>query len=345
MDMKAAVLTDWKCIEMRDVPIPELGPEECLIKVQYAGICGSDLHIYEGHHPTARKPLIPGHEFVGTIESIRTDREIGLAPGDRVVVEPLISCRKCEACREGNWHVCRKLGLLGIHTSGGFAEYVKAPVDKTILVNPNLPDKLAALTEPFAVGFHVTSRAGVRNGDRVLIIGGGPIGLIAGIVARECGASLVAFSEINEARIGRIRELGFEHAMNPAKEDVAARTAEWTGDEGFDIVIEVSGSQPGLLLATQACRIRGTVVLVGFPGQVPQMNVLQGIFKELTIVGSRVYTFEDFRKTVRLLERMAAERRYDLELLISGTCPLEGLEAALKSMKDGTALGKIMIAF
>lgn len=343
--MKAAVLTDWKRIAVQDVPIPELEPEECLIKVSYAGICGSDLHIYEGHHPTASKPLIPGHEFVGTIEQVRTDRECGLTPGDRVVVEPLISCGQCEACREGNRHVCRKLRLLGIHTSGGFAEYVKAPVDKAIRVNPNLPDRLAALTEPFAVGFHVTSRAGVRNGDRVLVIGGGPIGLIAGIVARECGAAMVAFSEINEARLGLIRELGFDHAMNPAKEDVAAITSEWTDGEGFDIVIEVSGSQPGLLFATQACRIRGTVVLVGFPGQVPQVNVLQAIFKELDLIGSRVYTNEDFRKTVQMLDRMAVEQRYDLERLISGTCSLEEIEAALQSMKDGTALGKIMISF
>jgi threonine dehydrogenase-like Zn-dependent dehydrogenase len=114
--MKAAVMAEWGKIDVKDVQVPEPGEEECLIKVRYAGICGTDLHIYEGHHPTAKTPLIPGHEFVGTIERINSKRQTALRVGDRVVVEPLISCGTCEACREGNVHVCRSLKLLGIHT-------------------------------------------------------------------------------------------------------------------------------------------------------------------------------------------------------------------------------------
>lgn len=341
--MKAAVMTNWGNIEIQDVPVPELGDDECLIKVLYTGICGTDLHLYEGHHPTAKAPLIPGHEFVGTIERINTSRPTSLQAGDRVVVEPLISCGTCEACREGNVHVCRSLKLLGIHTNGGFAEYLKASLDKVIKIDDGISDQIAAMTEPFAVGYHVNRRAGVKQGDRVLVIGGGPIGLIVGLVARENGASQVAFSEINPARIEQVRSFGFTDVINPAAEDAAARVGELTSMEGFDIVIEVSGSQAGLLFTTQACRIRGTIVFVGFPGSTPQVNVLQGIFKELTFVGSRVYTLEDFHNTVKLLGGMAADGRLDLEKLISDVCPLERLESSIHTMKEGKSNGKILI--
>lgn len=343
--MKAAVMEKWGSIEIRDVPMPVPGDDEVLIKVKYTGICGTDLHIYEGHHPTAKAPLIPGHEFVGTIERINTRRHTELREGDRVVVEPLLSCGECEACREGNPHVCRSLGLLGIHANGGFAEYVTASLDKAIRVDDGLPDTIAALAEPFAVGYHVNRRAGVERGDRVLVIGGGPIGLIVGLVARERGASLVAFSEINPARTRQAESFGFAQTINPAAEDAAARAGELTGGEGFDIVIEVSGSQAGLLLASQVCRIRGRVVFVGFPGAVPQVNVLQGIFKELTFIGSRVYTFDDFRETVKLLGRMAADPQLALERLITDICPVEQLETSIQAMKAGRNNGKILIGF
>ncbi|MCQ6558861.1 zinc-dependent alcohol dehydrogenase [Paenibacillus mendelii] len=341
--MKAAVLTEWETIEIRDVPIPELEENECLIKVSYTGICGTDLHIYGGHHPTAKSPIILGHEFIGTVERIRTNRSVDLKPGDRVVAEPLISCDSCEACREGNWHVCRTLKLLGIHANGGFAEYLKASVDKVIKVDARLSDRIAALTEPFAVGFHVNQRAGVKNGDRVLVIGGGPIGHIVGLVAREGGASRVVFSEINPVRIDQVKAFGFE-TIDPTNEDAASRVHAFTDGEGFDVVIEVSGSQAGLLFSTEACRIRGTVVFVGFLGKIPQFNVLQAIFKELTMVGSRVYTFGHFQKTVKLLEKMTLENKYDLEKLISDILTLDQLESAIQSMREGNNLGKILIA-
>ncbi|WP_168735504.1 zinc-dependent alcohol dehydrogenase [Cohnella fermenti] len=194
------------------------------------------------------------------------------------------------------------------------------------------------------MGFHVNRRGGVADGDRVLVIGGGPIGLIVGLVARANGAA-VAFSEINPARIEQAASFGFADAINPAVEDAQARADELTGGEGFDVVIEVSASQAGLRFATAACRIRGTVVFVGFPGSIPQVNVLQAIFKELTLVGSRVYTFDDFQKTMKLLENLSADSQVDLDKLISDVCPVEQLENSIRRMKEGKSNGKILIAF
>lgn len=341
--MKAAVLTEWKHIELQDIPVPEIGEGECSVRVKCAGVCGSDLHIYEGHHPTATTPLVLGHEFVGIVEEINARVPTDVAVGDRVVTYPLISCGTCEACQEGNWHVCRNLKLLGVHVNGGFAEYTKVAAEKVVRISDAVPDRIAALTEPFAVGFHVNRRAGLRNGDTALVIGGGPIGLTVGMVARVSGAAQVVFSEINPARVELVRELGFT-AVNPTEEDVLSRINELTDNIGFDVVFEVSGSQPGLSLATQACRIRGTIVPVGFPAKKPEFDIIQVIFKELTIVGSRVYTLNDFRKTVRMLENIIVNNLFDVEKLVSDTRSLDELESALQTMKAGENRGKILIA-
>jgi 2-desacetyl-2-hydroxyethyl bacteriochlorophyllide A dehydrogenase len=339
--MKAAVLTEWKHIELQDIPVPEIGEGECLIRVKCASICGSDVHIYEGHHPTAVTPLVLGHEFVGVVEEIKPQGPTDVAVGDKVVVCPLISCGVCEACQEGNWHVCRNLKLLGIHINGGFAEYVKVPADKVIKVNDTLPDRIAALTEPFAVGFHVNQRAGLSIGDTALVIGGGPIGLIVGMVAKMSGAAQVIFSEINPARVEMIREFGFT-AVNPTEEGAIARISELTEDIGFDIVFEVSGSQAGLLMATQTCRIRGTIVPVGFPASKPECDILQVIFKELTIIGSRVYSFDHFKRTTKILEGIT--KLFDVDKLIYELRSLDELETSFQTMKEGENRGKILIA-
>ncbi len=339
--MKAAVLMEWHKIVLQEVDTPEISSEECLIKVKYTGICGSDLHIFEGLHPTAKAPVVPGHEFIGTVEEIDSNKYPHLKKGDRVVVEPLISCGTCEACREGNKHVCRSLKLLGIHANGGFAEFVKAPAEKVIKISNEIPDRLAALTEPFAVGFHVNQRAGVKNGDRVLVIGGGPIGLIVGMVASISGAS-VCFSEVKEERIEQIKSFGFE-VINPVTENAMDKVNNLTGSEGFEVVFEVSGSQQGTLFAAQACKIRGTIVPVGFPGKMPEFDVMKVIFKELSVIGSRVYPFEDFKKTTKMLEKIVLNKQFDIDKLISDMYALDDLQEALLYMKQGKNLGKILV--
>lgn len=340
--MKAAVLNEWEQILYKEVPEPKLQEEEVLIRVKYAGVCGSDVTIYKGKHPTARTPVIPGHEFVGVIEEVRSIKRNDLQPGDRVVVEPLISCGECAACSSGNWHVCRTLKLLGIHTDGGSAQYVKAPAAKVIKLKDSISDRIAALTEPFAVGFHVNQRAGIKAGDKALIIGGGPIGLVIGIAAKRCGAEKVVFTELNDARIEIIKSFGFD-AINPKRQDVTDLSAELTNGAGYDVVFEVSGSQGGLSSAIELCAIRGTVVLVGFPHKQPEIDVLKVIFKEINVVGSRVYTFQDFTRTVRMLEEIVESGQFDLDRIISDTMPMEQAEEAIRRMIAGDNLGKILL--
>lgn len=340
--MRAAVTTRWNHLELQTLEIPRPGPGQVRIRTLLAGICGSDLHIFQGHHPTAVSPVVQGHEFVGIIDALGPDvpDQGETAIGTRVVVEPLISCGQCEACRRGLAHVCRKLKLLGIHENGAFGEYFLAPAAKVIAVPDNLPDALAALAEPFAVGMHVNRRGNVQTGDRVLVIGAGPIGLIVAMVARSAGAD-VAISEINQARLEQARSFAFD-TINAAG-DAPAQAAELTDGDGFDVVFEVSGSEPGVALAIEAARIHGTLVQVGFFGTMPQADLFKLTLKELALVGSRVYTQEDFRRTVRLLDRIAREKRFDLNQLISDQTGLTNLESAIRRMLAGEVSGKILI--
>ncbi|SHN34860.1 zinc-dependent alcohol dehydrogenase [Gracilibacillus kekensis] len=339
--MKIVVLKEWNKLSVEDVPIPELSEGECLIKVVRAGICGSDLHIYDGHHPTAKTPVILGHEFIGTIEKIN-DSNSEFEKGDRVGVEPLISCGECEACKKGLSHVCKNLHLLGIHRNGAFAEYVKVFVDKMVKIPSELNDDIATLSEPFAVGVHVNERAGTAKGDDVFIIGAGPIGLIVGIVASLEGAKNVVFSEIQSDKIDLVESLGFS-VINPKIEDIDKKIANITNGNGFDKVFEASGSEAGILLSTSACKVRGTIVPVGFPSEKTTFDILQVIFKEISVIGSRVYTFDNFKKAVSLLSYIENKKIFPLENMISDTLSLDNLEDGLVRMKEGKALGRILV--
>jgi threonine dehydrogenase-like Zn-dependent dehydrogenase len=249
--MKAALLKKWEDMQVIDIEKPKPDKDEALIRVIYAGVCGSDITVYSGKHPTATAPVVVGHEILGIVEEINSSKPLNFKAGDRVTVEPLISCGVCEACIKGYKHVCRSLKLLGIHENGGYAEYTKVSVDKVVKVDDDIPDRIAALAEPFAVGFHVISRSNLRLGDSALIIGAGPIGLIIAITASFAGASRIVISEVNENRRKLAEKLGFE-TIDPTKEDPMEAVNRYTNNTGFDVVFEVSGSKAGALL-TKSC--------------------------------------------------------------------------------------------
>lgn len=339
--MRTIVTTEWGKMEAQEAPIPDPGEGQVRLRTRLAGICGSDVHIFQGHHPTAKSPIVQGHELVGVIDALGPGMEgLDFAEGQRVVVEPLISCGVCEACRRGLQHVCRKLKLLGIHENGAFGEYFLAPAAKLIRVPETLDDDIAVLTEPFAVGVHVCSRAAMDPGGRALVIGAGPIGLVVAMVARATG-SQVAIAEVSEPRLAMAKAFGF--ATIDAKKDAAALASTFSGGDGFDATFEVSGAAPGLSLALEATRVRGTIVQVGFFGTPPTAELMKLTLKELSLVGSRVYTHEDFRRTVRLLDRIVAEGDIDLKGLISERTGLDGVEPAIHRMLAGEVVGKVLV--
>ncbi|MEO0965225.1 MAG: alcohol dehydrogenase catalytic domain-containing protein [Planctomycetota bacterium] len=334
----------WGKLEVVDRPVPEPGVGQVRIRTTLAGVCGSDVHIFQGHHPTAVCPVVQGHEFVGTVEAVGPDTALSVERGARVVVEPLISCGKCEACRRGHFHVCRHLKLLGIHADGAFGEYFLAPAEKLIAVPEGLSDRAAVLAEPFAVGVHVCERARLELATRVLVVGAGPIGLVVGMVARACGAR-VAVSEVSDERLELAASFGFAtiDAKGSPGADAAAEAEAFTDGDGFDTTFEVSGSAPGLGLAMEATRVRGAVVQVGFFSEPPKVDLFKLTLKELAYAGSRVYTNEDFRRTLRLLEDLTASGVLEPDRLISEQTGLDGIGSAMDRMMKGAVLGKIVV--
>ncbi len=335
--MKAQLLKKWNEMVLTDLEKPVANPGEAVIRVRYAGVCGSDISVYTGKHPTATAPVVIGHEILGYVESVNGESDI--AVGDMVTVDPLISCGVCPACGRGDRHVCKSLKLLGIHENGGYAEYTKASLDKIVKIPAGLSEKLAALSEPFAVGAHVTARAGMKPGDRVLVIGGGPIGIIVALCAKERGAS-VHVSEPNEKRRSLAEKLGID-CLDPTSPDFKEKLNGIIGDDAFDIVIEASGSKPGILMTTEVCRIGGVIVPMALSGAPVEFILGRVSFKEQTVVGSRVYTHEHFIDGVNLLAGIA--KKLNLDPLVSDILPLGEANTAIEMMMTGKNAGKILI--
>ncbi|OLT06597.1 hypothetical protein BJF90_16140 [Pseudonocardia sp. CNS-004] len=205
--MRAAVWTGPGRVDVRDVPYPRVPDGWLLLRVEYGGICGTDLSIVAGKHPRAAAPLVLGHEIVGIV--VRTGPD-GPPVGTRVVVEPLISCGRCWACRHQESHVCRELELFGIDAAGGLADHMAVPADRVVPVQPGVPVRRAAWAEPLAVAVHAVARAQVRGGESVLVFGAGPIGILVALVARKAGAARTVVVEQKASRRKIAADCGFE---------------------------------------------------------------------------------------------------------------------------------------
>lgn len=337
--MKAALLKTWNELELADLPEPHPGQNEALIKVRCGGVCGSDITVYRGLHPTAVAPVVLCHEILGNIETLPEGYNGSLKIGDRVLMNPVIACEECAACKNGHENVCGSLKLLGIHVNGGFAEYTAVRVDSLVAVEPSIPDHIAVLGEPFAVAYHVTKRGGVAKGDKVLIIGAGTIGIVTALAAIGRGAD-VWVSELNTERIALANKLGI-NTINPAECEIFEQTKALTGGLGFDIVIDASGSKAGALLLPELCRIAGRIMSLGLSGAPCEFPLGKVSFKELTLIGSRLYSQEDFEAGVRMMEQMSRER--DLSGVVSDVMPLAHVIEAIELMKSGKNKGKILI--
>jgi 2-desacetyl-2-hydroxyethyl bacteriochlorophyllide A dehydrogenase len=311
-------------ITQKDVPAP--ARYEVRIKVAYAGICGTDLHIQAGKHPRASAGLTMGHEFSGVVDAI--GEESAMKIGTRVVVEPLISCGKCYSCRAGFPHVCSSLGLYGIDKDGGFAEYVVIPEDRIFAVPDSIPLTAAALIEPLAVGVHAVRRSSVKSIDTVLVIGGGPIGLFTAIASKAAGVS-VYIAEINPQRRLLLQTLEFE-LFETENDDIGRYVANLTDGKGFDVVFDAAGSRNTLKMAAEFVRVRGEVVLVAIPPEDRLISYVPFSFKEISLKGIRVYEYYDFKRAITLMKSLT----YDFSMIYQ-LFSIESFKKAFDSARSG----------
>lgn len=338
--MKAAVLKNWLDLELCDIPVPVPGENEALIKVKRAGVCGSDITVYRGKHMTATVPTVLCHEILGTIESLPEDYDGKFKLGQRVLMNPIISCGKCAACQRGLPWVCENLKLLGIHVDGGFAEYTKVGVDKLAALDEDIPDEVAILGEPFAVGQHVMVNSQVQKGDKIFISGGATVGLYIAVFAKAAGAGRVIISEINEPRRKFVESMGIE-TINPTETDAMDLMREVTDGHGFDIVYDTSGAPSCVLQMPDLCRCGGKMLSLGLSGDAYPFVIGKVSFKEIKLIGNRLYSQEDFEQGVRFLEDNWREMH--LDRMVTDRLGLSEINKAIQMMLDGTNICKIII--
>ncbi|WFE91100.1 alcohol dehydrogenase catalytic domain-containing protein [Roseibium porphyridii] len=337
MISQAAVYRGDKTFSLEQKNVQPPGPGEVQIKVAYCGICGTDLHIFLGHmDKRVGFERTIGHEMSGTI-SATGEGVTGLSTGQRIVVRPLDHCGDCPACNAGHEHICHNLKFIGIDSEGAFQEYWNVPAHTIHVLPEGLDLSHAALIEPLAVACHDVERAKLVKDEDVLVIGGGPIGLLVALVARQAGGNVV-ISEISETRLAYAAKLGFK-TINPKTEDPVERVNALTGNKGADVVFEVSGSQPGVDLMTAAAATRGRIVMVAIHASKPTIDLFQFFWRELELFGARVYRPEDYDTAMRLLN----EGVVDCASFITDIKPLGEIQTAFTALTQNPSAIKSMI--
>lgn len=334
--MRAAAYTGDGVVSVTDVTPTGPGPDDVVIDVAYVGVCGTDLHIIHGAMDArVRRPLVFGHEMSGTIREVGSNVS-GWAEGDAVTVMPLEWDDTCPACHHGNQHICQNLNFIGIDSPGALQQSWTVPASTLVPLPESLSLRTAALIEPVAVAVHDVRRSELRAGDHAVVIGGGPIGVLIASVARQAGAAVVVL-ELDPARRRFIEQLGFI-TVDPSATDATAWVEEWTGGAGADVVFEVSGAAAAVRSATTFARVRGTIVIVAIHPTPRELDLQRVFWRELRILGARVYQRIDFERAIELLDSDAI----DAEAVITSVHPLTQVGDALTELQGGNAL-KVLI--
>ncbi len=336
MNMRAVVKREsGPGLSLEHIPVPTPAPDEVLVRVKAAAICGTDLHIVHwnrwAQQAGIRLPLILGHEFCGEVAAIG-DRVQGLQPGDYVAGETHIPCGVCFQCQNGLQHICGRMRLFGIHRHGCFAEYTTLPALCARRIPVALPPRVGAVLEPLGTSLRAVLELGL-TGERIVVIGCGPIGLFAVAAARATGAATITALDVLEDRLNLAREIGADAILNARRVDVAAEILRATDGVGVDAIVEASGSPPAVELAFSYLRKGGKVALVGLPSAPVSLNLGPDlIFKEAKVVG--IHGREMFRTWTKM-EQMLVRGRLAIEPVFTHELPLEQVEEGFRLLEAG----------
>ncbi len=287
MENKAIVMTKIGCFEMKDIPMPEVGDEDVLVKMEYVGICGSDVHFFESGHcgaSTCEVPFILGHEVAGTVVAVGSNVKTHKA-GDRVALEPGQTCGKCEYCKSGYYNLCEDVVFLATPPyDGALMKYAAYLAHMAFKLPENVSTMEGALVEPLSVGIHAVRQGDVGLGSTVMVTGTGCIGLVTMLAAKAMGASQIIVSDIFDKRLEKAKAMGATHIINAAKENAVQKVNEYTNGRGVDVVFETSGNAASIGQTVHAVRRGGTVVMIGYSAleEVPY-NFGRMIDKEVSI--------------------------------------------------------------
>lgn len=326
-------------IWMRDEPKPEIGPNDVLIKIRKSSICGTDVHIYnwdDWAKATIPVGMTVGHEYVGTIEEVGSQVS-HLEIGQRVSGEGHLTCGHCRNCRAGRRHLCRNTEGVGVNRTGSFAEYLCLPASNVFILPDDISDDIAAILDPFGNAAHTALSFDVV-GEDVLITGAGPIGIMAAAICRHVGARHVVITDINPYRLELAKKMGIKHAVNVTESSIEEVMAELGMTEGFDIGLEMSGSEPAFNGMLGAMNHGGRIAMLGIPPGRMGIDWNQVIFKGLVIKG--IYgreMFETWYKMAALIQG-----GLDLTPIITHHYSIDDFQQGFDIMRSGNS-GKVIL--
>ena len=337
--MKTVLINEPFKISVTDTEKPVAKEGEALLKIKYCGICGADVASYTGNQPFTTYPRIPGHEFSAEIVSI-PENDKGLKPGDIVTANPYFNCGKCYSCKRGFVNCCTDNQTMGVQRDGSFREYISMPVER-IYPGKGLSAKELALVEPFTISYHALHRAPVKPGDKVLIVGAGPIGLFALIAAKAQGAE-VYVADILDGRLQKALKFGATGVINSKEHDIVKEAMKITGNNGFDVCVEACGNSVTFLNCIDCVAFAGNIILIGNGKK--ETTFLHSILlkKELNVFGSRNSYAKDFMAVIDLI----ASKTVDVMDMVSDIYPIDRADEAFKALanNDGS-LAKVLISF
>ena len=328
-------------MEMREVPMPSIGPDDVLIAVETASVCGTDLHIFhwdEWAQNRIKPPYIPGHEFSGTVAAVG-ERVTGVRPGDFVSAEMHVACGHCLQCRTGQAHVCQFVKILGVDADGAFADFVRIPATNVWKLDPSIPREWGSLFDPFGNAVH-TVLSGPIAAQTVLVTGCGPIGLFSIAVAKACGAARVFAIEPNAQRRALAERMGADVLLDPADPDTERTIKRETGNNGVDVLLEMSGHPSAIRQGFRLLRNGGRASLLGLPSRPVELDLADAIiFKGATvhgINGRKMY------ETWLQAESLLRGGGIDLSPVITHRLPLAHFDQAMHLLESGEA-SKILL--
>jgi threonine 3-dehydrogenase len=329
---------------LEEVPPPTCGPSDVLIRVHAAGVCGTDLHIWEWDRWASARmkpPVVIGHEFAGEIVELGADaREAGiLRPGELVTAEGHLVCGHCLQCRTGHGHLCKRTRVIGVDRDGAFAEYIAMPAANVMKLH-GIPAEIGAIMDPIGNAVHTVLEGVELPGSTVFVLGCGPIGCFAVGIARAAGASLVIASDLNAMRLAIAARMGAHLTLDPGRDDVVARVLEATHGNGVDLVCEMSGHPAGHAQAFACARLGGRVNLLGTPSQSTQVDFGgEVIFKGLTLYG---VTGRKMYSTWHTMGRLIRSGQFNPSPVVTHRFPLDRIADAIAVIKNGEA-GKVIL--
>ena len=338
--MKAlAKLKPEEGIWMDEVPKPEIGPNDLLIKVQKTAICGTDIHIYnwdEWSQATVPVPMVIGHEFMGVIAD-KGSAVAGFEVGDRVSGEGHVTCGHCRNCRAGKRHLCRNTVGVGVNRQGAFAEYLSLPAFNAFRLPTDIPDEVGSFFDPFGNATH-TALSFDLVGEDVLITGAGPIGCMAAAICQHVGARFVVVTDVNDYRLELARKLGATLAINVTKTSIRDAMAELGMREGFDVGLEMSGNPSAFNDMIDTMNHGGRIGILGIPPSECAIDWSQVIFKGLILKG--VYGREMFETWYKMAAMV--QGGLDISPIFTHRFPIDAFQEGFDVMRSGQS-GKVVL--